>query len=92
MHFLYILHSLKDGNFYTGITENLERRLKEHESGKNFSTAPRRPLKLIYYEAYLLKEDAEARERYLKTSMGRRVIRKQLSNYLKSYSHPLTWG
>jgi putative endonuclease len=83
MHFLYILHSLKDGNFYTGITENLERRLKEHESGKNFSTAPRRPLKLIYYEAYLLKEDAEAREKYLKTSMGRRVIRKQLTHYLK---------
>ncbi|MBI5620627.1 GIY-YIG nuclease family protein [Candidatus Gottesmanbacteria bacterium] len=83
MHFLYILHSLKDGNFYTGITSDLDRRIKEHESGKNFSTAPRRPLKLIYYEAYLLKEDAEAREKYLKTSMGRRVIRKQLRNYLE---------
>jgi putative endonuclease len=83
MHFLYILHSLKDGNFYTGITSDLERRIKEHEAGKNFSTAPRRPLMLIYYEAYLLKEDAEARERYLKTSMGRRVIRKQLANYIR---------
>jgi len=83
MHFLYILHSLKDSNFYTGITSDLERRIKEHEAGKNFSTAPRRPLMLIYYEAYLLKEDAEARERYLKTSMGRRVIRKQLANYIR---------
>lgn len=83
MYFLYILHSLKDGNFYTGITSDLERRLKEHEQGKNVSTSYRRPLKLIYYEAYLLKEDAEAREQYLKTSMGRRVIRKQLTNYLK---------
>ncbi len=83
MHFLYILHSLKDGNFYTGITSDLERRIKEHEQGKNVSTSYRRPLKLIYYEAYLLKEDAEAREKYLKTSMGRRVIRKQLRNYLK---------
>lgn len=83
MHFLYILHSLKDGNFYTGITSDLERRIKEHEAGKNFSTAPRRPLKLIYYEAYLLKEDAQAREKYLKTSMGRRVIRKQLANYIR---------
>ncbi|MDO8571797.1 MAG: GIY-YIG nuclease family protein [bacterium] len=82
MHFLYILHSLKDGNFYTGITSNLERRMKEHEQGKNFSTASRRPLRLIYYEAYLLKEDAEAREKYLKTSMGRRVIRKQLANFI----------
>ena len=82
MHFLYILQSQKDNNFYTGTTENVERRLSEHNAGKNFSTAPRRPFKLIYYEAYLLKTDAEAREKYLKTSMGRRVIRKQLSNYL----------
>jgi putative endonuclease len=82
MHYLYILHSLKDSNFYTGITSDLKRRLKEHNLGKNFSTAPHRPLKLIYYEAYLLKKDAEDREKYLKTSMGRRVIRKQLANYL----------
>ena len=84
MHFLYILHSLKDGNFYTGITGNLERRVKEHMAGRNISTSYRQPLKLIYYEAYLLKPDAEAREKYLKTSMGRRVIRKQLSHYLAS--------
>lgn len=81
-YYLYILQSLKDNNFYTGITIDLRRRFKEHNQGKNFSTAPRRPFKLIYYEAYLLKEDVEARERYLKTSMGRRVIRKQLKNYL----------
>jgi len=84
MHYHYILQSLKDGNFYTGTTSDLRRRIKEHDAGKNFSTAPRKPFKLIYYEAYLLKEDAEARERYLKTSMGRRVIRKQLRNYLKT--------
>lgn len=82
MFYLYILQSLKDNNFYTGTTSDLKRRFKEHNSGKNFSTAPRRPFKLIYYEAYLLKSDAEAREKYLKTSMGRRVIRKQLAIYL----------
>lgn len=92
MYFLYVLHSLKDGNFYTGITSDLERRVKEHNTGKNISTSYRRPLNLIYYETYLLKEDAEAREKYLKTSMGRRVIRKQLNNYLKSYTTPLKWG
>lgn len=83
MYYLYILQSEKDSDFYTGSTSDLKRRLEEHNLGKNFSTAPRRPLKLIYYEAYLLKEDAEAREKYLKTSMGRRVIRKQLVNYLQ---------
>lgn len=82
MHYLYVLKSDKDHDFYTGTTSDLKRRFKEHNSGKNFSTAPRRPFKLIYYEAYLLKSDAEAREKYLKTSMGRRVIRKQLTNFL----------
>lgn len=87
MHYLYIIQSEKDKNFYTGTTSDLKRRFKEHNSGKNISTISRRPFKLIYYEAYLLKVDAEAREKYLKTSMGRRVIRKQLANYLNRSSH-----
>jgi len=82
-HYLYILQSLKDGKFYTGITHDLKQRLKEHNSGDSTSTSYRRPFKLIYYEAYLLKKDAEAREMYLKTSMGKRVIRKQCANFLK---------
>ncbi len=84
-YYLYILQSQIDGKFYTGITSDLINRIKEHNSGKNKSTSYRKPLKLIYYEAYLLKKDAEAREKYLKTSMGKRVIKKQLSNFIKSY-------
>jgi putative endonuclease len=68
---------------YKGSTSDLKRRFAEHNTGKNFSTAPYIPLKLIYYEAYLLKSDAESREKYLKTSMGMRVIKKQLANYLR---------
>lgn len=84
MYYIYILQSLKRNNWlYKGSTSNLKRRVIEHNAGKNFSTAPYVPLKLIYYEAYMLKSDAEARERYLKTSMGMRVIKKQLSHYLK---------
>ncbi len=83
MHYVYILQSLKKPDWlYKGSTSDLKKRFPEHNKGKNFSTAPYAPFKLIYYEAYLLKEDAEAREKYLKTSMGRRVIRKQLANYL----------
>jgi putative endonuclease len=82
VYYLYILQSEKDKNFYTGTTSDLKRRFKEHNAGKNFSTAPRRPFKLIYYEAYLLKQDAESREKYLKTSTERRVIRKQLTHFL----------
>ena len=84
MHYLYILQSSKNPKWlYKESTSDLKRRLVEHNSGKNFSTAPHAPLKLIYYEAYLLKSDAETREKYLKTSMGLRVIKKQLANYIK---------
>ena len=84
MHYVYILQSLKKPDWlYKGSTSDLKRRFKEHNAGKNFSTAPHAPFKLIFYEAYALKSDAEAREKYLKTSMGKRVIKKQLNNYFK---------
>jgi putative endonuclease len=83
MYYVYVLQSLRKADWlYKGSTSDLKRRYLEHNSGKNFSTAPYAPLKLIYYEAYLLKSDAEARERYLKTSMGMRVLKKQLANLL----------
>ncbi|MBI2007375.1 MAG: GIY-YIG nuclease family protein [Candidatus Blackburnbacteria bacterium] len=84
MHYAYVLQSLKKANwFYKGSTSDLGKRVKEHNAGKNFSTAPYVPFRLIYYEAYLLKKDAEAREKYLKTSMGKRVLKKQLANFLR---------
>lgn len=83
MYYVYILQSIRQPNWlYKGSTSNLRKRFIEHNKGKNFSTAPYAPFKLIYYEAYLLEQDAEAREKYLKTSMGKRVIRKQLAHYL----------
>lgn len=83
MYYVYILESQKKLNWlYKGSTSDLKRRIAEHNAGKSFATAPYAPFKLIYYEAYVLKADAEARERYLKTSMGMRVIKKQLANYL----------
>ena len=85
MYYVYVLQSLKKTDWlYKGSTSDLKRRFKEHNSGKNFSTAPYVPFKLIYYEAYLLKSDAEAREKYLKTSMGKRVLKKQLPNFIKT--------
>jgi putative endonuclease len=83
-YYVYILRSQKDKQFYTGVTHDLRKRVKEHNEGKNISTSYRQPLKLIYYEAYILKKDAQAREKYLKTSMGKRVLKKQLKHFLES--------
>ncbi|WP_394707974.1 GIY-YIG nuclease family protein [uncultured Desulfosarcina sp.] len=69
MYYVYVLHSAKDGHFYTGSTNDLKRRLVEHNDGRVGSTEKRRPLRLIYYEACLNETDARAREKYLKYGM-----------------------
>lgn len=82
MYYVYIL-LFNNSQIYTGYTEDLKRRAKEHINGKVLSTAKRRPLRLIHYEAYLLKEDAKRRERFLKTSAGKKFLKQQLSVLFK---------
>ena len=84
VHYVYILRSLKDRNLYTGYTTDLRQRIADHTAGKAASTRDRRPLQLIYYEAYLLPKDARAREVFLKSGSGKRFIRKQLGHYFSS--------
>ncbi len=83
MFYTYILISEKDDKFYVGYTDNLKRRIKQHNDGDVESTKYRRPLKLIYYEVCLNQKDAIHREKYLKTTYGKRYIRNRLKNYLK---------
>ena len=81
MHYVYILLTNKR-DFYTGSTDDLKRRLKEHKLGKVGATKHKRPIKLIHYEAYLLKTDAKRREKYLKTTEGKRFLRQQIRDLL----------
>ena len=74
-HYVYVLLSLKDKKLYIGFTKNLKRRIKEHTQGKNISTSKRLPVKLIYYEAHLSKEDAKRREAYFKTTKGKSTLK-----------------
>lgn len=82
MHFVYVLKSLRDNGWYIGYTEDVERRLQDHNAGKNDSTRPRKPFTLIYYEAYLNKMDALGREKFLKSGSGRKFLERQMSHYL----------
>lgn len=82
MYYVYILQSVKDGKFYTGYTNNLRARLERHSNGLVVSTKNRLPLKLVYYEGCLNQQDATHREKYLKTSWGKRYIKVRLNNYL----------
>lgn len=81
MFYNYIIENAKHDQLYTGFTNDLKRRLKEHNQGLNFSTKRYRPWKLIYYEACLDQADATRREGYLKTSQGMRLVRRRLKEY-----------
>lgn len=80
--FVYVLFSLKDKKLYIGYTTNLELRLMEHKSGRVTSTKKRRPLQLIFYEVFIEKEDAKAREVFLKSGFGRDQLKKALGKTL----------
>lgn len=83
VYYVYVLHSLKDNGLYVGFSENLEVRVSRHRKGKVASTKGRLPLRLIYYESYLVRRDALGREGFLKSGSGLRFLKKQLENYFK---------
>ena len=83
-YYVDVLESLTDGDWYTGYSEDVRKRLDAHNSGKNNSTKNRRPFKLIYFEGGLNQNDALAREKYLKSGMGKRYLRNRLKNYINN--------
>lgn len=80
-YYVYILQSLKDGNNYTGYTENLRSRFEQHNAGEVVSTKNRIPFKLVYFEGCLSQKDALRREKYLKTHYGKMFLKKRLKSY-----------
>jgi len=82
MWYIYVIKSKKDSCWYTGITNDLRKRISMHNSGKVSSTKNRGPFELIYYEACHNQDDAAAREKYLKSGMGKRYLKNRLKRFL----------
>lgn len=80
--YVYLLKSKKDSKWYTGCTTDLRKRLRQHNRGEVVSTKERIPMDLIYYEACKEQTDAYAREKYLKSGMGKRYLRNRLKCFL----------
>ena len=76
--YVYVLLSKETGRWYIGSTKNMQKRIFTHNAGKNRSTKHGVPWKLIYYEVGLNRDDARAREKYLKSGMGHRYLRNRL--------------
>ncbi len=72
--FIYVIKSLTYDNRYVGVTENIERRLLEHNSGKCRYTKGRIPWKVIYTEKYSSLGEARKREIFLKSGQGRKYL------------------
>lgn len=81
-NYVYILLT-SNKQLYTGFTKNLNQRIKQHQNSQVKSTAKRGPVKLIHYEVYLKESDARRREKYLKTTEGKRFLKMQIKDLLE---------
>jgi putative endonuclease len=79
---------MNNRQIYTGSSKDLKSRLKRHESGNVNTTSKYLPVSLIGYEAYSFKSDAQRRERFLKTTEGKRLFRQQFRDILAKNMHP----
>lgn len=81
-YYTYLLQSITTNKWYTGYTKDLRNRFSQHQNNKSTYTKGRGPFRLIYYEACMNEFDAKAREKYLKSGMGRRYLRNRLKRFL----------
>jgi putative endonuclease len=75
MYYVYVIKSIKDGSYYKGRTENINRRLTEHNNGKTKSNRINKPFRLIHVELTDNLENAIKLEKYLKSGYGRELIK-----------------
>ena len=75
---VYAIKSLIKNYIYVGQTDNLQRRLEEHNKGKNRTTKPYKPFKLILREIFKTRIEARKREKYLKSGCGREYLKKSI--------------
>jgi putative endonuclease len=78
MYYVYVIKSKVDSNLYYGFTDDLERRLKNHNSKEVKSTKSRAPFELIYYETVDNAQDARKKEKYFKSGFGRKYVKNKI--------------
>ncbi|MDO8498382.1 MAG: GIY-YIG nuclease family protein [bacterium] len=79
-YIVYVLSSTLLSRSYVGFTNDLERRLEEHNKGKSYYASRYAPWKIIYTEEVSDYKEARKREKYLKSASGRKRVLKKLFN------------
>jgi len=77
MYYVYFLKSLKNNDLYIGSTENIQKRLIRHNSGKVRSTQYYRPWRLLGFEEFENRSEAVRRENFLKTGQQKELLKKK---------------
>jgi len=76
MYYVYVISNKTRKYIYVGITNNLSRRIAEHNSGYNKTTRTYRPFKLILSEEFTKRTTAREREKYLKSGIGKEFLKR----------------
>ena len=78
MFYAYVLKSINHDYYYKGHCQDLEKRLAQHNSGMTASIKPYIPFEVVYYETFLTEAQAINREKYFKSSAGRRYLKSKI--------------
>jgi len=81
MYYVYILLNDAKTRTYTGVAEDVDRRLKEHNAGRVVSSKPYRPYKIVHSEPYKTLVEARKKEKFYKSTTGRRSIKEIIFKY-----------
>lgn len=80
MYFAYVLKSIEHEYFYKGHCQDMEKRVRQHNSGKTESIKPFIPFRLVYFEEFETEKESITREKYFKSASGRRFLKKAMSS------------
>ena len=75
MYYVYAISSENKNYIYVGLTDNIQRRVHQHNSGYEQTTKPYLPFKLIYTEEFATREEARKREKYFKSGAGKKRLK-----------------
>ena len=78
MYYVYILLNDSETRTYTGVSDNIDKRLAEHNAGRVKSSSPYRPYRIAHFEGFKSLKEAREKERFYKSTTGRRRIKEKV--------------
>jgi putative endonuclease len=79
-YFVYVLSSLRRKYLYVGMSNDVTRRVDQHNRGYEKTTKPFRPFTLVYTESYKTREEARKREKFLKSGLGKQYLWRKIGS------------